>query len=103
MTDMHYTARPQRAVYTGDSFWQMFFDQHVAFDVVITTLAVIGLIGCVVRRQLYGIALGIITLVSAGIIVYLGTGTLPLLGLLWNPRVLPLFLLCRYILMMVGA
>ena len=52
MTDMHYGPRPQRSVYTGDSFWQMFFDQHVALDVVITTLAVIGVVGCVIRRHL---------------------------------------------------
>ena len=102
MTDMHYGPRPQRSVYTGDSFWQMFFDQHVALDVIITTLAVVGFVGCVVRRHIYGIALGITTLVAVAL-VYISRDSLPVIGLLWNPRVLPLFLLCRYILMMVGA
>jgi hypothetical protein len=102
MTDNRYDPRPHRAVYTGDSFWQMFFDQHVAFDVVITGLAVIGLFACIVRRHLYGIALGIITLLAVAL-VYLSRDSLPGIGLLWNPRVLPLFLLCRYLLMMVGA
>jgi hypothetical protein len=102
MTDMHYGPRPQRSVYTGDSFWQMFFDQHVALDVVITTLAVIGVVGCVIRRHLYGIALTLTTLAAVAL-VYLSRDSLPGIGLLWNPRVLPLFILGRYILMMVGA
>ncbi len=102
MTDNRYQPRPHRAVYTGDSFWQMFFDQHVALDVVITGLAVIGLVACILRRHLYGIALGIITLAALAL-VYLSRDSLPGIGLLWNPRVLPLFLLCRYLLMMVGA
>ena len=102
MTDNKYQARPHRAVYTGDSFWQMFFDQHIALDVVITGLAVIGVIACILRRHLYGIALGIITLAAVAL-VYLSRDSLPGIGLLWNPRVLPLFLLCRYLLMMVGA
>ena len=76
MTDMHYGPRPQRSVYTGDSFWQMFFDQHVALDVVITTLAVIGVVGCVIRRQLYGIALTLTTLAAVAL-VYLSRDSLP--------------------------
>ena len=100
MTDMKYTAQPTGSSY--DSFWEMFFDQRLAFDVVINALALVGLIGCVVRRHIYGVALGL-TGIAAVALVYLSRDSLPIIGLLWNPRVLPLLYLVRYLMMMVGA
>jgi len=100
MTDMKYTAQPSGSSY--DSFWEMFFDQHIAIDVVVNVLAVVGLVACVVRRHVYGIALGLTGLIAVAP-VYLTRDSLPLIGLLWNPRVLPLVYLVRYLMMMVGA
>ncbi len=100
MTDMKYTAQPSGSSY--NSFWAMFFDQRLAFDVIINALAVVGLVGCIVRRHVYGIALGVTGLVAVAL-VYLSRDSLPLIGLLWNPRVLPLVYFVRYLLMMVGA
>ena len=54
------------------------------------------------RRHLTGSALGVIGLVFvAG--VYLTQDSLPVIGLLWNPRLLPFVYLVRYLLMMIGA
>ena len=57
---------------------------------------------CIVRRHLNGAALGVICLaLVAG--VYLTRDSLPVIGLLWNPRLLPFVYLLRYLLMMVGV
>jgi hypothetical protein len=99
MTDMKYGARPEGA---EDSFWDMFFPLTAPLDVLITTLAVIGFAWSVLRRNLNGAALGVVGLVLvAG--VYLTRDSLPVIGLLWNPRLLPFLYLVRYLLMMVGA
>jgi len=99
MTDMKYGSRPEGAT---DSFWDMFFDQFVALDVIINVLAVVGLLFLVLRRHVYGIALGVTGLVAVAL-VYLTRDSLPVIGLLWNPRVLPLVYLVRFFLMMVGT
>jgi len=99
MTDMKYGPRPEGA---EDSFWDMFFPLAAPLDVVITVLAVIGVLWSVLRRNKNGSALGITGLVLvAG--VYLARDSLPVIGLLWNPRLLPFLYLVRYMLMMVGA
>ena len=99
MTDMKYGPRPEGA---EDSFWDMFFPLAAPLDVVITVLAVIGMLWSVLRRDKNGSALGITGLVLvAG--VYLARDSLPVIGLLWNPRLLPFLYLVRYMLMMVGA
>lgn len=98
MTDMKYGFRPDGAT---DSFWKMFFPLHWSFDVIITSFAVIGFIGCVVRRHLTGAWLGICTLAMVGL-VYVTRDSLPVIGLLWNPRLLPFVYLLRYLMMMIG-
>ena len=99
MTDMKYGPRPEGA---EDSFWDMFFPLAAPLDVVVTVLAVIGVLWSVLRRDKNGSALGITGLVLvAG--VYLARDSLPVIGLLWNPRLLPFLYLVRYMLMMVGA
>ena len=99
MTDMKYGPRPEGA---DDSFWDMFFPLAAPLDVVITVLAVFGLLWSVLRRHKNGSALGITGLaLVAG--VYLARDSLPVIGLLWNPRLLPFLYLVRYMLMMVGA
>jgi hypothetical protein len=94
MTDMKYGPR--------DDWWAMFFPLTAPLDMLITTLAVFGFVMSVIRRNLNGAALGVIGLVFvAG--VYLAQDSLPMIGLLWNPRLLPFVYLVRYLLMMVGA
>ena len=98
MTDMKYGARPEGP---DDSFYDMFFPLTAPLDFLVTTLAVVGFVACVARRHVNGAALGIIGLLTvAG--VYATQESLPIIGLLWNPRLLPLLYFVRYLLMMVG-
>ncbi len=98
MTDMKYGFRPSGA---SDSFWDMFFPLTTFFDIFITTFAIVGFVACVARRHLNGAWLGICSLaLVAG--VYVTRDSLPVIGLLWNPRLLPFVYLLRYLLMMVG-
>jgi hypothetical protein len=93
MTDMKYGALT--------NWWEMYFPLTAPLDILITTLAVIGFAICIARRHLNGTALGVLGLVLvAG--VYLAQDSLPMIGLLWNPRLLPFLYLVRYLLMMVG-
>jgi len=99
MTDMKYQAEPSNMY---RDFWAMIFDQKLPLDLLINFLAGVGLYFSVVRRHVYGVAIGI-TMFVAIALVYLTRDSLPVLGLLWNPRVLPFVYLTRYLLMMIGA
>ncbi len=98
MTDMKYGYRPNGG---GDSFWDMFFDLSPFWDVVVSGFALFGFVSSVVKRHLTGAWLGIMCfgLMAA---VYLTRDSLPVIGLLWNPRLLPFLYLLRFMLMMVG-
>lgn len=98
MTDMKYGYRPSGA---DDSFWDMFFPLTTFFDIVITGFAIVGFIAAVARRHLNGAWMGILTLALVAL-VYLTRDSLPVIGLLWNPRLLPFIYLMRYMLMMYG-
>ncbi|MFZ9816362.1 MAG: hypothetical protein ACO3EH_03135 [Ilumatobacteraceae bacterium] len=98
MTDMKY--EPQPTGY-GESFVDMFFPLHTVFDVLVTGFAVIGFLSALWRRNGVGSWIGIYGVVLA-IGVFVARESLPVIGLLWNPRILPFFYLLRYLLMMVG-
>ena len=99
MTDMKYGFKPDGG---SESFWSMLFDQEPFLDVLINTLAIVGLIAAIARRHVYGVALGLTGLIAVAM-VYLTRDSLPVIGLLWNPRILPWVYLMRYLMMMVGA
>ena len=93
MTDMKYGALT--------NWWEMYFPLTAPLDILITSLAFVGFGMSILRRQLTGVALGVLGLVLvAG--VYLAQDSLPVIGLLWNPRLLPFLYLVRYLLMMIG-
>jgi hypothetical protein len=98
MTDMKYGFRPDGA---NDSFWDMFFPWPTFLDILVSGFALIGFISSVVKRNLTGAWLGIMcfALMAA---TYLARSSLPVIGLLWNPRLLPFLYLVRLLLMMVG-
>ncbi|MFA5775098.1 MAG: hypothetical protein WC864_06955 [Ilumatobacteraceae bacterium] len=98
MTDMKYEPRPSGA---NDSFWKMFFPLPAFWNISIMLFALVGFAVCIYRRQKVGIWLGIFGVVLA-IFVFISRDGLPMIGLLWNPRVLPFFYLVRYMLMMIG-
>lgn len=99
MTDMKYEARPNGA---EDSYWDMFFPHVTTIDVLVTTLAVIGLVASIARRNLTGVAMGVVSFIFVAF-VYVARDSLPFIGLLWNPRLLPFLYLMRYLLMAVGV
>jgi hypothetical protein len=99
MTDMKYGFRPEGA---DDSFWDMFFPLAAPLDFIITALAIVGFGAMVLRRHLTGTAIGLICLTFVAL-VYLTRDSLPGIGLLWNPRLLPFVYLTRYLLMVIGA
>jgi hypothetical protein len=98
MTDMKYHGRPDGA---ADSYWDMFFPWTTFLDVIVTGFALFGFIASVVRRHLGGAWLGICCLALTAF-VFLAKNSLPVIGLLWNPRLLPFLYLLRLMLMMVG-
>lgn len=100
MTDMKYGFEPRGGSFS--SWWEMYFNDVQQLDIIVNSLAVFGFVASIYRRHVYGIALGVLTLVAAAL-VYVAKDSLPVIGLLWNPRVLPLLYLCRYLMMMVGA
>ena len=100
MTDMKYGFRPEGA---SDSFWDMFFPLTAPLDILITTLAIVGFVACIMRRHLTGTALGADRHRVRRRSCTSPSDSLPVIGLLWNPRLLPFVYLVRYLLMMVGA
>ena len=98
MTDMKYEPRPSGS---SDSFWKLYFPLSTLWDTIIMSLALLGLASQVVRRHKIGMWMGAYgVLLAAG--VYFARGGLPVIGLLWNPRILPFFYLLRYFLCAIG-
>jgi hypothetical protein len=98
MTDMKYEPRPSGS---SDSFWSMYFPLSQPWDIIIMCLAVIGVVSQFVRRQRIGMWMSVFcAILAAG--VYFARGGLPVIGLLWNPRILPFFYLLRYFLFAIG-
>jgi hypothetical protein len=64
-------------------------------------LALVGFAASVVRRNLMGAWLGVYGLLLVGA-VYIARDSLPVIGLLWNPRILPFLYLVRYLLAAIG-
>jgi hypothetical protein len=98
MTDMKYEPRPSGM---NDSFWDMYFPLPTAFDVIIVVLAIAGFIGSYVNRRFFGMWLGVYCIILM-IAVKLAQNSLPVIGLLWNPRVLPFVYITRYMLAAIG-
>jgi hypothetical protein len=99
MTDMKYGFRPDGP---NDSFWYMFFPWPSVFDFVVSGLALFGFVACLAKRHLNGAWLGVMC-VTLMVAVYVTRDSLPVIGLLWNPRLLPFLYLVRLLLMMVGV
>ena len=98
MTDMKY--EPQPTGY-GESFVDMFFPLHTVFNVIVMGFALVGFLSALWRRNNTASWMGIYGVILA-IGVFVARESLPIIGLLWNPRILPFFYLLRYMLMMIG-
>lgn len=99
MTDMKYGFRPDGP---NDSFWKMFFQYPPFWDLLVNALAIAGFVFCILRRQLVGVWLGLLCLALMAL-TYITRDSLPVIGLLWNPRLLPFLYVTRLLLTMVGV
>jgi hypothetical protein len=98
MTDMKYEPRPSGVT---DSFWKMFFPLHTLLDISLAALAVVGAVTLVRSRHKAGTWMTLLALLlAAG--VFIARNSLPVIGLLWNPRILPFLYLLRYFLFVIG-
>ena len=98
MTAMKY--EPQPTGYS-ESFVDMFFPLHTVFNVIVMGFALVGFLSALWRRNSTASWMGIYGVILA-IGVFVARESLPIIGLLWNPRILPFLYLLRYMLMMIG-
>ena len=100
MTDMKYGSEPG-----GGSFktmWDMYFPLSTTFDILLMGFAIVGCAASFVRKRFLGTWMGVYIVVLM-IGVKVAQGGLPVIGLLWNPRILPFIYLLRYMLAAIGA
>ena len=100
MTDMKYKGEPGNGSFT--SYWGMFFALPPFWNMFLFVFAVIGFVAMIVKRNKIGMWLGATGVVFT-IFVYLFNDSLPVIGLLWNPRLLPMLNMCRYLLAAIGV
>jgi len=98
MSDMKYEPRPSGV---NDTLWSMYFQHSPLMDTAIFLAAAAGFAGAIVHRRFLGIWMGFYALILAAM-VKVAQNSLPVIGLLWNPRVLPFFYLLRYFLSFLG-
>ena len=99
MTDMKYEARPSGA---SDSLWKMYFPLAPVFNWLLVLLAIAGFLGSIGRRRFLGIWMGVYSILLMWA-VNIAQDSLPVIGLLWNPRILPFVYLLRYLLALIGV
>ena len=100
MTDMKYGSEPGGGSFT--TMWDMYFPLNTAWDALLMFLAIAGFVGSWFKKRFLGIWMGVyIAVLFLGVKV--AQGGLPIIGLLWNPRVLPFLYLLRYMLAAIGV
>jgi hypothetical protein len=99
MTDMKYGSEPGAGSFR--TMWEMYFPLNAGWEVVIVSLALAGFIGSIARRRFLGTWMGVYSVILM-IGVKVAQGGLPVIGLLWNPRILPFIYLLRYFLAAIG-
>jgi hypothetical protein len=99
MTDMKYEPRPSGAT---DSLWKMYFPLAPAFNYLLVALAIAGFVGSIGKKRFFGTWMGVYSVILM-IGVKVAQDSLPVIGLLWNPRILPFVYLLRYLLALIGV
>jgi hypothetical protein len=100
MTDMKYGSEPGGGSFS--SLWEMYFPLSTTWDVLLVLFALAGFVGSFIRRRHLGIWMGVYIVVLM-LAVKVAQNGLPIIGLLWNPRVLPFMFLLRYMLAAIGV
>ena len=100
MTDMKYGSEPGGGSFS--TMWDMYFPLNTSFDVLLMVLALAGFVGSWFKKRFLGVWMGIyIAVLFLGVKV--AQGGLPVIGLLWNPRILQFLYLLRYMLAAIGV
>jgi hypothetical protein len=100
MTDMKYGSEPGGGSFT--TMWDMYFPLVTSLDILLVSLSIVGFIASIAKKRFFGIWMGTYTIVLM-IGVKVAQGGLPVIGLLWNPRILPFIYLLRYMLAAIGV
>lgn len=99
MTDMKYEPRPSGG---NDSLWKMLFPFVPAWNILLVGLSIVAFVASIKQRRFIGIWMGVYSIVLM-IGVKVAQQSLPVIGLLWNPRLLPFVYVLRYMLAVMGA
>ena len=99
MTDMKYEPRPSGG---NDSLWKMLFPFVPAWNILLVGLSIVAFVASIKHRRFIGIWMGVYSIVLM-IGVKVAQQSLPVIGLLWNPRLLPFVYVLRYMLAVMGA
>jgi hypothetical protein len=100
MTDMKYGAEPGGGSF--NNMWEMYFPLSTTWNVLLVLFSVAGFVGSLLRRRHLGIWMGVYIAVLM-VAVKIAQNGIPVIGLLWNPRVLPFMFLLRYMLAAIGV
>jgi hypothetical protein len=100
MTDMKYGAEPGGGSF--NNMWEMYFPLSTTWNVLLVLFSIAGFVGSVLRRRHLGIWMGVYIAILM-ITVKVAQNGIPVIGLLWNPRVLPFMFLLRYMLAAIGV
>jgi hypothetical protein len=100
MTDMKYGAEPGGGSF--NNMWEMYFPLSTTWNVLLVLFSIAGFVGSVLRRRHLGIWMGVYIAILM-VAVKVAQNGIPVIGLLWNPRVLPFMFLLRYMLAAIGV
>ena len=100
MTDMKYGAEPGGGSF--NNMWEMYFPLSTTWNVLLVLFSIAGFVGSLLRRRHLGIWMGVYIAVLMVAVKFAQNG-IPVIGLLWNPRVLPFMFLLRYMLAAIGV
>ena len=100
MTDMKYGAEPGGGSF--NNMWEMYFPLSTTWNVLLVLFSIAGFVGSLLRRRHLGIWMGVYIVILM-VAVKVAQNGIPVIGLLWNPRVLPFMFLLRYMLAAIGV
>lgn len=100
MTDMKYGAEPGGGSF--NNMWEMYFPLSTTWNVLLVLFSLAGFVGSILRRRHLGIWMGVYIAILM-VAVKVAQNGIPVIGLLWNPRVLPFMFLLRYMLAAIGV
>jgi len=84
MTDMKYGSEPGGGSFT--TMWDMYFPLVTSLDILLVSLSIVGFVASIAKKRFFGVWMGTYSIILM-IGVKVAQGGLPVIGLLWNPRI----------------